>query len=384
MNMNPITFALLMSGPGENPSSISDLSKALFGVTKRSSIVILPSYGPVSIATDPKVVDDLVDPLRKKGFASLISDVAVIYQSGIPASHLGVLKGLAYASDPDKGPFKEVTIPKTAVQDNTITFETKPGEAIKLSTLMNLDLSKRIMISPYYNFENGTDFPLAMIAKGMAPLEFVKALTRGLSGKLQIDAKTYTIGFDASSFRTNLTKVIALAQKGVDAGRLPSGMNVQYQGGSYSDYQEFQSAAQPAQSNTKPGLTAALTLLSSSIAQMNDQVVEQTFSYKGSSAKLNLAQFTSLQEIAINYLRSATPAPSPQKGAEVNPAQQPGRPNSNLAMLINRVDPRNPGHVTITTDFRVTLDLNLMQGRRPRNNQPQNIDAANTISIQVL
>ncbi len=95
--MIPIALALLMSNTTPAKDTLSDLSKILSEVTKRSSIVVVPTYDKVSIATDPKIVDDLVDPLRKSGFACLVSDVPVIYQMGIPASHLGVLKGLVSA-----------------------------------------------------------------------------------------------------------------------------------------------------------------------------------------------------------------------------------------------------------------------------------------------
>ncbi|MEI7984898.1 MAG: hypothetical protein WCI55_04655 [Armatimonadota bacterium] len=380
--MIPIAIALLINSNVPAADSISDLSKALFEVAKRSAIVVVPTYDQVSVASDPKLVEDLVDPLRKQGFASLTSDVAVIYQNGIPQSHLGILKGLVAPKTPAKSAFKEVSIPQSAIKGNLITFETKPGEAIKVNTLMNLDLPRRIMVSPYYTFDNGSDFPLAMMAKDMPSSDFAKALARGLSGKLVTDPKFYNIAFDANNFRTNVSKLLVLAQKGVDAGLTPSGANVQFSGGSYSDYQEFQDTAQPAQSNSKPSLTAGLTLLGQAIAQMNDQLVEQTFAYKGTSTRLNLATFTGLQNAAISYLRSSTPAT--QQAGTTSQRVQPGRPTNNLAALVNRVDPRNPGKVVISTEFRVSLELNLMQGRPNRNGPPQTVDAANTITIQVL
>ena len=382
--MIPISIALLLTGSTPAADSISDLSKTLFDVAKRSAIVITTSYDKVSIAAEPKTVDDLVSPLRKLGFSSLTSDVAVIYQLGIPDSHLGVLKGLVTTSATPKIAFKEAIIPQTAVKDNLISFETKSGEAIKVGSLMNLDLPRRIMVSPYYNFENGTDFPLAMMAKDMSPADFAKALARGLSGKLIVEAKTYTIGFDANSFRSNLSKVLGLAQKGVDAGRIPSAANAQFSGGNYSDYQEYQEMAMPAQSNSKPALTSALSLLGQAVAQMNDQLVEQTFAYKGTSSKLDLSKFSGLQNMVVSYLKSPTQSTSAQPGAETQIAQRSGRPAVNLAALVSRVNPQNPGKLVITTDFRMSLELNIIQVRRGRPDQPQSVDAANVITIQVL
>ena len=382
--MIPIAIALLMSDTGSSSKSLSDVSKILADLSKGSAIAVTPNSRDISVASDIKLVEDLTLPLKKEGFATWLSEVAVIYQLGIPTSHLGVLKGLVAVPGSEAAkPFKEVTIPASAVKDNLITFETKPGEAIKVSTLMNMDLTRRIMVSPYYTFDNGTDFPLAMNAKNMAPSDFVKALARGLSGKLVIDAKTYTIAFDAANFRSEMMKVIALARKGVDAGKTPAGIVNTFNGGSYSDYQEYQDVAQPAQSNSKEGLSAALTLLSSAINQMNDQLLEQTFAYKGTSTRLNLATFSGLQESAINYLKSATPAPPAQAGADVQRSQG-GRQRSNLAMLIPRVNAQSPGRLIITTDFRVALELNLMSGRPNRNGASQSVDAANTITIQVL
>ena len=382
--MIPIAVALLISDAGPTNDTLSDLSKILAQITKRSAIAVIPTYGKISIASDPKIVDDIVSPLRKEGYASLVSDVAVIYQMGIPSSHLGVLKGLVSPPGPDKGAFKEVTIPASAIKNGTITFETKTGEAIKVASLMNLELPRRIMVSPYFNFDNGGDFPLAMAAKDMAPGDFVRALTRGLSGKLVIEEKTYNINFDATSFRTNVAKTLVLAQRGVDAGRTPSGVNAQYAGGSYSDYQEFQDAAQPAHSSSKQSLTSALALLSDAINKMNDKSLEQTFAYKGSSIKLTLSNFVSLQDGVISYLRSSTPPPTGQPGADVQRQPQRGGAPTNLASLINRVDPRNPGKLVVTTDFRMSLELNLLSRGRPQQLTPNNVDPSNTITIQIL
>lgn len=238
------------------------------------------------------------------------------------------------------------------------------------------------MVSPYYTFGNGGDFPLAMMAKDMDPLEFAKALARGVSGKLVVDAKKLSINFDASSFRANMVKVLGLAQKGIDAGRVPSGANAQFSGGSYSDYQEYQDLSQPAQSNSKLSLTAGLRLLGQALNQMNDQLVEQTFAYKGTTTRINLATFSGLQNGAVGYLQSSTTAPA-QQGTESR-RSQPGRPATNLAALVSRVNPKNPGYLIITTDFRVSLELNIMQGRRSSSGRQETVEAANTVTIQVL
>jgi hypothetical protein len=173
--MIPIAIAFLMSDTGSSSKSLSDVSKILAELSKGSAIAVTPNSREISVASDIKLVEDLTLPLKKEGFATWLSEVAVIYQLGIPTSHLGVLKGLVAVPGSEAAkPFKEVTIPASAVKDNLITFETKPGEAIKVSTLMNMDLTRRIMVSPYYTFDNGTDFPLAMNAKNMAPSDFVK------------------------------------------------------------------------------------------------------------------------------------------------------------------------------------------------------------------
>ena len=374
-----------MTGAGSTPKSLSEVSKMLADFSKGSAIAVTPTSESIPISSEAKDVEDMIIPLKRDGYATLMSNVAVLYRMGIPPSHLGVLKGLV--GTPQGGPakaYKEVTIPATAVKDNAITFETKPGEAIKISSLMNLDLTRRIMISPYYNFDNTGDFPLAMSAKDMPAADFVKALARGLSGKLAVEKNTYTINFDASNFRSELSKVLVLAQKGVDSGKTPSGITMNYNGGTYSDYQEYQEQSQPAQSNSKASLTAALSLLGQTIAQMNDQLLEQTFAFKNTSTKLSLVKFASLQNPAVNYLKSSAPPTSAQSGADVQ-RQQVGRGGTaNLAALVSRVDPNNPGSLIVTTDFRIQLELNLMSGRRPRPGNPQNVDAANKITIQVL
>ena len=239
------------------------------------------------------------------------------------------------------------------------------------------------MVSAYFNSDTAGDFPLAINAKDMPASEFVKALTRGLSGKLAVEQKTYTINFDSSNFKGEFNKLLPLAQKGIDEGRTPSGITNQFTGGSSSDYQEYQDAVQPAQSNSKSALKAAIALLGQTVNSMNDKVLEQTFAYKGTSTGLNLAQFTDLQKYAVNYLQSATPSDSVQPGTQ---SQRPGRGQNSLAGLVNRVDARNPGRLLITSDFRLSLELNLVgrQSRRQGVLQPGNVDAANKITIQVL
>jgi hypothetical protein len=379
--MIPIAIALLMTDT--TPKSLSDVSKMLADFSKQSAIAVTPTSDSIPIATDAKDVEDMILPLKKQGYATLMSEVGVFYKMGIPPSHLGVLKGLIVAPGaPQPKVYKEVTIPQSAVKDNMITFETKPGEYVKVGTLMNLDLTRRIMVSAYFNSDMAGDFPLAINAKDMPASQFVKALTRGLSGKLAVEQKTYTINFDASNFKVEFNKVFPLAQKGVDEGRTPSGIVTQFSGGSSTDYQEYQDTAQPAQSNSKPALKAALVLLSQTVNSMNDQLLEQTFAYKGTTTRLNLATFTDLQKYAVNYLQSATPTDSVQPGTQ---SQRQGPGQNNLASLINRVDARNPGRLLITTDFRVSLELNLVaRARRGNPNQPQNVDAANKITIQVL
>lgn len=386
--MIPVIAAILISDTGQKNKTLNDLVKSVATITKRSSIAVLPTFDKVQVPDDAKEVDDIVTPMRKEGFASLVSDVAVVYQQGIPKSHWGILKGLIQTTDSPASAFQAVTIPQTAIKDNLITFETKGNEAVKLSSLMNLELPKRIMISPYFNFENNTDFPLAISAKDMAAPDFVKALSRGLGGKLVIDNKSYTIAFDAQAFRTNLTKLLALAQQGINAGKQPSAATGQFNGGSYSEYQEYQDATQAPQATTKPALNAALSLLSESIREMNDQLLEQTFAYKGTSTRLNLATFTGLQNSVISYLQAASSASSEQAGADVQRRQRGGggAPND-LTNLIRRVNPRDPGKLSITTDFRVSLELNLTQNRRRNNNAnnpPEAAGEANTVTIQVL
>lgn len=376
--MSPIALALLFAGQtpaGKPTKTLSDMAKSVAEITKRSSLVVLPSYGGITLPEDAKAVDDIVSPLRKEDFASLVSDVAIVYQKGIPRSHWGVLKGLVTKDQKPDVAFKPVTIPQSAVKNDLITFETKGDEAIKLSSLMNLNLTRKIMVSPYYAFDGVGDFPLAMSAKDMPPGEFVKTLARGLGGKYQVDAKNYTIAFDAASFRTNFAKLIALAQKGVNEGRTPSAAMNNFNGGSYNEYQEYQEMSQPPMASSKAALTSALNLLSQAINQMNDQLLEQTFAYKGTTTKLNMATLTALQNPAIEYLKSASPSQNQQNGAEV---QRGGRGPSNMSAIISRVDPRNPGRISISTDFRMSLELNLA-GRRGGNGGGEN-----TINLQVL
>lgn len=383
--MIPIALTFLLAAPDAKDKTINDLAKAVSTITKRSAIAVLPTFDKVSLPEDPKIVDDIVSPLRKQGFSSLVSDVAVVYQAGIPRSHWGVLRGLIQKDAKSDATFKPVAIPQSAIKDNLITFETKDTEAVKLGSLMSLDFPRRIMVSPYFNSDNSGDYPIAISAKDMAYGDFVKALTRGLGGKLAVDSKTYTIGFDGASFRTNAGKLLALAQEGVNEGRMPSGVTAQFNGGSYSEYQEYQDASQPPMATSKPALTAALTLLGQTIGQMSDQLLEQTFAYKGTSTRLSLTTFTNLQVPAVNYLRAVSAGAAPQTGATVQ-RRGPGG-GMDLTNIIRRVDPQNPGRLIITTDFRVSLELNLAtQPRRGRNgaNPPVTADSGNSITIQVL
>ena len=384
--MIPIAIAFLLSSPDAKSKTMNDLAKSVAAISKRPAIAIFPSYDTVKMPDDAKSVDDIVSPLRKEGFASLESDVAMVYQQGIPRSHWGVLRGLVLKDQKNDASFKPVTIPQSAVKGSLITFETKDTEGVRLGSLANLDLPRRIQVSPYFNFENSTDFPLAISAKNMPYSEFVKALTRGIGGKLLVDAKTYMIGFDANAFRANVAKLVVKAEQGVNEGRTPSGSSAQFNGGNYTDYQEYQDASMPAQSTSKPALLAALQLLNSTVNQMTDQLLEQTFAYKGTATRINLATFFGLQDATVNYLRSATTPETP--GAEVSRRPRPnsvGGGSTDYASLIRRVDAKNPGRITITTDFRLSLELNVAtNGRGPRNGAIAPGDTGNTVTIQVL
>ncbi len=373
--------ALILGSPPASDKTMSDLAKSVSEITKRPAISVVPTYLKIAMPETPKTVDDIVDPLKKDGFVAVLSDVGVVYQLGIPRSHWGILKGLIEKEPKPNTTPKMVAIPQTAVKDNFITFETKDTEVVRLGSLPELDLPRRLIISPYFNFEGNNDFPLTMTAKNMDAGDFAKALARGLGAKLKVDPKSYTLAFDPQSFRINANRLINQALQGVDAGRQPSAQQGQFQeGGSYEQYQEYQNANQPTQSNSKPALKAALNLLSQTINQMNDQLLEQTFAYKSSSTRLNLGSFMSLQNSAVTYMEAAT-AQQAQSGAD---NRRPGQNQQNLRALVRQVDPRDPGKLIITTDFRLTLELNV---RRPQNQRVlTSVDSGgeNTVTIQVL
>lgn len=357
------TAAILLAF-GPKQATPSEVAAFIAETQKISAMVVMPNYQKITYEDTAKTLDELLLNLKKDGFSGSQSSAALLFQTGLPKSKLGVLRGLVEspaANAQPKASGQVVNVPRTAVANNMISFQTKAGEVVSIGGLVGLPFTRNLEISPYFSGDGANEFPLALNVKDLEGLEFAKLLGRGIGAKVTVDAKRVMLGFDAATFRTQFTKVLALAREGVNKDRKPDmGFN--------RGFQEFDPDGQfndgrghgPANSQTKEGLNAALNVLNATIGQMTDTTLEQTFAYANTDMALDMLRYPAIQQAIVAYFRSL-PADTPQSGGTV---VRGGRPSVG-AVILNRVDPRNPGKVHISTDFRVRIELNIASQNNP-------------------
>ncbi|HLO98687.1 MAG TPA: hypothetical protein VK171_08845, partial [Fimbriimonas sp.] len=293
---------------------------------------------------------------------------------------LGVLRNLVEApSNKARMAGQVVAVPEKAVVNDTLTFKTSKNEVVALSGLINLPFKRKLEVSAYFNGDGSYEFPLALNVNGIDGAEFAKLLGRGIGAKVVFDPKKITLAFDAPTFRGQVAKVIAAAKEGVNQDRKPGQapqVNQPQQDfdpeGQYYEDNGRRGRSGPV-INTKPALLSALNLLQTTIGQMNDNSLEQTFAYANTEMSLDMLRYPGIAQAVVAYFQSL---PNPANSQGNVTTGRPGRANISAATL-SRVDRNNPGKIHITTDFKIRLELNLAG---PQSSRP----GATSINVQVL
>lgn len=358
----------------------SELALFMVESQKVSAMVVLPNYDTISYENTSKSLDELVLPLKRDGYAGLQTSAAMLFNTNLPKSKLGVLRNLVDApSNRARLTGQLVTIPETALANDALTFKTSKNEVVALSSLITLPFKRRLEVSAYFNGDGSYEFPIALNVNSLDGAEFAKLLGRGLGAKVVFDPKKITLAFDAATFRGQMAKVVAAAREGVNQDRKP-GLVVQ----TNQPPQEFDPEGQYYEEGgrrgrsgpvvtAKPTLLSALNLLQTTIGQMTDNSLEQTFAYANTEMSLDLLRYPAISQAVVAYFQSlptATTQPGGQSSAR-------GARQGITSQTLSRVDRNNPGKVHITTDFKIRLELNLAGPQSSRPGSP-------TINVQVL
>lgn len=342
----------------------NDLAGLMAKFSAQPSIVLLPAAEKIDFLKNADSYDALTDDLKRKGYNTSAAGVAVVYKNGIPPNRLGILAGF-FERQP-MSTLKPVEISSKAVKDGNLTFETKPGEAVFMGGLAAIKEPKAVVVNPYF-IVSQTDFPIAMKVKDAPVLDVMKAVAKAAGGKLTINAKTYSIDFDANNFKTQIQTVLTKAVKAANDGKTPRAPQPNY--ADYNnDYPRGGDSSGPSIATDKTQIIAALNLLGQTIQSMQPDLIEQTFAYSNSKTRLNLNVYKNLQQPLVQFFTSLKPKQGNTKNENPNAA--------NVANLLPRVSRTRPGNLVITTDFRLIAELNIQTGA--------NANQTNTVNLPIL
>lgn len=354
-----ISTFLLLAGQSSSQLNYRDLAVEIEKRSKLPTLVV--SCGAVSLDVDTAAenVGEMVEPLKRKGFLYSTSDMAMLREVTIPSVKLGILKG--FLDLPAAPRVETESMPASAIKDDKIAFTSTKGKSLDLLTLGQLKLSKQIQVSPYFMSTRETAYVVGVAAKdGISGLEFSRALAKCLGGSFKITPKTWEVGFDADVWLQSFRRVHALALKGAAAGKQPGG-SMPEDDGNMQYYRPGPSSAEP---NTKEARTTALRVLGELVGMMGPKLISQTFEYPSTTTRINLNQVPSLRPALRAYLTAVSPNQNANSGTTVT------RPGAAVpANILSRIDSRSPGSITIETNFKLSLDLNLVPVANPAANR---------------
>jgi hypothetical protein len=342
----------------------NDLAGMLAKLSSQPAMVLLPAAEKIDFLRSADSYEALTDDLKRKGYNTSAAGVAVVYKNGIPPNRLGILAG--FFERPSTSSLRAIEIPANALKDGNLTFETKPGEAIFMGGLSSIKAPKAVVVNPYF-IVSQTDYPMAMKAKDAPVLDVLKAVAKAAGGKLTINAKTYSIDFDAANFKNQVQTVLTKATKAANEGKTPRAPQPNYADVNY-DYQRGGDSSGPSMATDKTQIIAALGLLGQTIQSMSPDLVEQTFAYTNSKTRLNLNVYRNLQQPLVQFFSTLKPKQGNTKNENPNAA--------NVANILPRISRTKPGNLVITTDFRLIAELNVQTGA--------NANQTNTVSLQIL
>jgi hypothetical protein len=317
--------------------------------TKTPALLSAPDMIQVKADARQSDIDTFLEPARRIGFTFLRSDVAAGGQSGIPISKQGVL---ATYSEGRSGGYSAATIPADFVKNGLVSFEPKTPQFLSIQAI-STKLSKPIAPAAYF-VTGANEFPIAFYGKDVKESDFMRALAKAVGGKYKIAPKEHILAFDPIYFRTEAVKLVGRAVSRIDLDLKNPGAGMGMMTGVPPQQRPV--------SEDKDLTKQAMFLLSTTLNHMAPELIEQTFAYPGTTTRLNLNVYKGLQNSVANYLRAAGAKANPpsQNGTQVN---RQNRASAAVTGLLARIDTRNPGHLIITTDFRLSLELNTTNSR---------------------
>jgi hypothetical protein len=339
-------------------------AKEVASRNKTAALICAPAALQIKADLAISDIDTFLENARQQGFSFLRSDVAIGSQSGLPPSKHGVLAQWLGGNQYGGASFATVNLPIESLKDGKVSFTARPGELLSVRSIGSIKFAKTANISAYF-ISNQTDFPVAFEGKDVGEIDFLRALARGLGGTFRITGKEYLIGFDSNNFRKEALKLTSkVSSKIKESAKEGSGVGLK-SGGVFS-------GGNPQISNSAAlNQLPAINLLSATLNNMTPELIEQTFAYPNTTTRINLNVFRNLQPAVVSYLRAkeaeaegSTGNNNNNSGAQVRRPRN-DRVSAAVRGLLNRVDPRNPGHLTIQTDFRITLELNTKNDRNP-------------------
>lgn len=355
-------LALVSESKSQNLSQIAEL---LAAKSKRPTLAITAGRTDYMLDTEVADPDAFVEPMIKLGSLLLRSDMSVIRPTILPESTWGVLKSLVGASSISKA--SEDRIPSTAVKDGKLFYSSANGTTVSLRALSELAFAKKIELAGYFVGSQTSPFKVAISAsKGVDGVVLAQSLATGLGGKFRVTDKTWVIDFDAVTWRRGFANLLAKAREGArKEGSSTSQPQYDPSGGQVYDYQP----QMPSLAQTKESRELALSLLNQTVNALNDRLIEQTFAYPNTVTRLNLNNYPALKHPIGDFVRSLTQKAT--NGATVN---RPGQSGVTLPPnLLNRIDPSRPGDLVIETNFRLSVELNLVGVRGGDSQEPMKL-----------
>jgi hypothetical protein len=345
-----ISLTLLLAAAPESVD-LGEFSTILAEKSKGPVVLIAADQRSYNVDRTESDVSTILDRTKKFGATFFRGEVLSGNIGGIPMSRWGSLAGFVDNLNLAERPLKLIAVNADAVQDGGVSIVTKKGESISIDSILKLKFSKELKLSAYFTSGQGKDFFAGVNVNKVAETDFLRGLAKALGGKYVSSPKVIEIEFDPVLFRKQARELIARAVQGAEKGRLPGlptfNPEFSYTAGSY----------QPSVVNNKAGAISALNLLATTIAGMPDNLLEQTFAYPNTTTRLRLNVFQNLQPAVSQFLRSSEPE---KAGAQVQNSSRPSTP----AGILNRVNPRDPGFIIISSGFRLSLELNEGQNRK--------------------
>lgn len=340
----------------------SELAAATYKTFKEPVVIVLADNLPLGLNADLSTnAEDFGIQVRKWGLNVNRSNGAVVYQDSIPLRKAPVIERLFRTNPKSPKPSKIVTIPDSAVKDDLITFETKPGELIDISKLGDLKTTKSLRPISYFGNETGNAYLCAVKVVNLNYIDFARMIAKAVGGRMRTTAKEVLIEQDGTLFRGRAHKLLEAAY--LKAPEVGSQMDPEGMGGDYPP--TFQRRGMPSGPLTK----SSIKLMDATLNAMNNNEIENAFSFTDSSSKVSLTGRTDLQSAVVSYFKSMAASSAAQNGGGKGTAEA----ENQVQMMLSSISRTNPGDLTVGGSFSLQLHLLMNSGSNNGNRVGRNI-----------